>query len=50
MYGEALLRSGSPAEAEPVMRELLDRMAPDAPGRESAEKVYAEIVEALGTS
>ncbi|MCU7729784.1 tetratricopeptide repeat protein [Actinoplanes sp. KI2] len=50
MYGEALLRSGSPAEAEPVVRELLDRMAPDAPGRESAEKVYAEIVEALGTS
>ena len=50
MYGEALLRSGSPGEAEPIVRELLDGMAPDAPGRETAEKVYAEIVEALGTS
>jgi hypothetical protein len=46
----ALLRSGSPAEAEPVVRRVLDGMAPDAPGREAAEKVYAEIVEALGTS
>jgi tetratricopeptide (TPR) repeat protein len=50
MYGEALLRSGSPADAEPVMRQLLDGMAPDAAGRETAEKVYAEIVEALGKS
>ena len=50
MYGEALLRSGSPGEAEPVVRKLLDGMAPDAPGRETAEKVYAEILEALGTS
>ena len=50
MYGEALLRSGSPAEAEPVVRKLLDGMAPGAPGRETAEKVYAEIREALGTS
>lgn len=50
MYGEALLRSGSPGEAEPVVRQLLDGMAPDAPGRETAEKVYAEILEALGTS
>jgi tetratricopeptide (TPR) repeat protein len=50
MFGEALLRSGSPGEAEPVVRELLDGMAPDAPGRETAGKVYAEILEALGTS
>jgi hypothetical protein len=50
MYGEALLRSGSPAEAEPVVRKLLDGMAPGAPGRETAEKVYAEIREALGSS
>jgi tetratricopeptide (TPR) repeat protein len=50
MYGEALLRSGRVTEAEPVVRELLEGMAPDAPGRETTEKVYAEIVEALGTS
>ncbi|MFF5295067.1 hypothetical protein [Paractinoplanes globisporus] len=50
MYGEALLGAGEVAEAEAVMRNLLDVMAPDAPGRETAEKVYAEIREALGTS
>ena len=50
MYGEALLRSGSPGEAEPVVRKLLDGMAPDAPGRQTAEQVYAEILQALGNS
>jgi tetratricopeptide (TPR) repeat protein len=50
MYAEALLRSGSPAEAEPVLRKVLDGMAPDAPGRETTEKVYAEVREALGRS
>jgi tetratricopeptide (TPR) repeat protein len=47
MYGEALLRSGDPAEAEAHLRALLDDMAPDAPGRELAEKVYAEVRESL---
>jgi len=41
---------GGRAEGSSVMRNLLDVMAPDAPGRETAEKVYAEIREALGTS
>jgi alkanesulfonate monooxygenase SsuD/methylene tetrahydromethanopterin reductase-like flavin-dependent oxidoreductase (luciferase family) len=50
MYAEALLRSGAAAEAEKVMRPLLDGMAEEAPGRETAEKVYAEIREALGKS
>ena len=45
MYGEALLRSGSPAEAEPVVRELLDGMAAGRAGRgRLAEKVYAEML------
>ena len=42
MYGEALLRSGSPAQAADLLRDLLARMAPDAPGRGLAEKVYEE--------
>ena len=48
MYGEALLRSGSPAEAEAVLSGLLGRMTSGSPGRERAVTVYAEAREALG--
>jgi tetratricopeptide (TPR) repeat protein len=41
-YGEALLGSGDPVAAEVHLRELLAAMAPDAPGRETAEKIYLE--------
>jgi tetratricopeptide (TPR) repeat protein len=47
MYGEALFRSGQAAEAVALYKELLGRMAPDAPGREMAEKVYAEARSAV---
>jgi hypothetical protein len=50
MYAEALLRSGSPAEAERVLGPLLEGMAPEAPGREVAETVWAEIRKELGKS
>jgi hypothetical protein len=50
MLGEALLRSGSPAEAEALLRALLAGMAPDAPGREVAATVYAEAQAALNGS
>ncbi|GAA0563820.1 hypothetical protein GCM10010172_54020 [Paractinoplanes ferrugineus] len=45
MYGEALLRSGDRAAAVAHLRELLAGMAPDAPGREAAEKIYQEARE-----
>ncbi|WP_433372612.1 tetratricopeptide repeat protein [Actinoplanes sp. CA-142083] len=50
MYAEALLRTGRAAEAEKVLGPLLEGMAPDAPGREVAETVWAEIRQALGKS
>jgi cellulose synthase operon protein C len=46
MYGEALLRSGAPVEAEAYLADLLAGMAPDAPGRELAERVHAEARDA----
>jgi tetratricopeptide (TPR) repeat protein len=48
MLGEALLRSGSPVEAEALLRGLLTRMAEDAPGREVVARVHAEAVETAG--
>ena len=50
MYGEALFRSGAVEAAEAHLRALLDGMPTEAPGRELAEKVYAEALEALGKS
>lgn len=47
MLGEALLRSGSVAEAEELLRTLLDRLPEDAPDRQIAVDVHAEAVEAL---
>jgi cellulose synthase operon protein C len=47
MYGEALLHSGDPAQAEAHLRGLLDGMPPGAADREFAEKVYAEARQAL---
>jgi hypothetical protein len=49
MLGEALLRSGSVAEAEIVLRDLLDGLALDSPSRETAVKVYEETRRALGS-
>ncbi|GIF24909.1 tetratricopeptide (TPR) repeat protein [Actinoplanes tereljensis] len=46
MYAEALLRSGDPAAAEAHLRDLLAGMAPDASGRELAEKIYQEAQDA----
>ncbi|GIM90513.1 hypothetical protein [Paractinoplanes toevensis] len=46
MYAEALLRSGDPAAAEAHLRDLLADMAPDASGRELAEKIYQEARDA----
>lgn len=42
MYGEALLRSGDRAGAQAHLRDLLAGMAPEAAGREMAEKIYQE--------
>nr|WP_296067099.1 tetratricopeptide repeat protein [uncultured Actinoplanes sp.] len=47
MLGEALLRSGDVTEAERVMRELITRLPADAPSREVAERVWAEVQEAV---
>ena len=47
MLAEALLRSGSPAEAERVLSRLLERMRPDAPTREMAEELHTEAVNGL---
>jgi tetratricopeptide (TPR) repeat protein len=48
MLGEALLRSGRPAEAEVLLRRTLAGMGPDAPTRAVAAKVLAETLDALG--
>ena len=48
MYAEALLRSGSPVEAEALLRPLLDGMGPDAPTRAGAADVLADTLDALG--
>ncbi|GGN81222.1 hypothetical protein GCM10010112_57430 [Actinoplanes lobatus] len=42
MLAEALLRSGSPREAERMLDELLKRMSPESPTRELATGLYAE--------
>ena len=42
MLGEALLRSGERAEAEKILRELLDRLPVDSPTRETATRLHAE--------
>jgi tetratricopeptide (TPR) repeat protein len=42
MLAEALLRSGSPEEAERILGALLKRMRPDAPTRELASELYDE--------
>ncbi|MBU2669990.1 tetratricopeptide repeat protein [Actinoplanes bogorensis] len=42
MLGEALLRSGQTSEAEALLAALLERMAPDAPTREMAERLHEE--------
>jgi tetratricopeptide (TPR) repeat protein len=42
MLAEALLRSGSPEEAERILGALLKRMSPDAPTRELASELYDE--------
>ncbi|WP_052163827.1 tetratricopeptide repeat protein [Actinoplanes utahensis] len=47
MLAEALLRSGSPAEAERLLSGLLKRMGPDAPTRELAEQLHTEAVNGL---
>ncbi|MBM2616843.1 tetratricopeptide repeat protein [Actinoplanes sp. LDG1-06] len=47
MLGEALLRSGQPAEAVALLRALLERMPDNAPTREIAVRVHDEAVAAL---
>jgi predicted Zn-dependent protease len=42
MLGEALLRSGSPAEAERLLGALLGRLPDDAPGRQVVTELHAE--------
>jgi hypothetical protein len=48
MYANALLASGSPAEAEALLRPLLDAMRPDAPTRANAAEVLATALDELG--
>jgi tetratricopeptide (TPR) repeat protein len=47
MLAEALLRSGSPKEAERILGALLKRMRPDAPTRELASELYDEAINRL---
>lgn len=47
MLAEALLRSGSPKEAERILGALLKRMRPDAPTRELASGLYDEATNRL---
>ncbi|BEL10598.1 hypothetical protein Q0Z83_087890 [Actinoplanes sichuanensis] len=47
MLAEALLRSGSPKEAERILGALLKRMRPDAPTRELASELYDEATNRL---
>ncbi|WP_433792836.1 tetratricopeptide repeat protein [Actinoplanes sp. CA-252034] len=47
MLAEALLRSGSPKEAERILGALLKRMRPDAPTRELASELYDEVTNRL---
>ncbi|MGX6605444.1 tetratricopeptide repeat protein [Micromonosporaceae bacterium Da 78-11] len=47
MHGEALMRSGSPAEAEALLRGLLERMPADASGRELATRLHQEASDLL---
>ncbi|MEU4156215.1 tetratricopeptide repeat protein [Actinoplanes sp. NPDC026670] len=47
MLAEALLRSGSPKEAERILGALLKRMRPDAPTRELASELYDEVINRL---
>ena len=47
MLGEALLRSGSPVEAQAVLRALLDRLPADADHRPTLTEAYAEAVRAV---
>ena len=42
MLGEALLRSGERAEAEKILRELLDRLPAESPSRETATRLHQE--------
>ncbi|MBL7260795.1 tetratricopeptide repeat protein [Paractinoplanes lichenicola] len=46
MRGEALLRSGRAAEAEALLRALLERMPADSSSRDLAERVHEEAVAA----
>jgi cytochrome c-type biogenesis protein CcmH/NrfG len=46
MLGQALLDSGSPAEAEVLLRALLGRLPEGAPGRDAVAETYAEAVRA----
>jgi tetratricopeptide (TPR) repeat protein len=48
MYANALLASGSPAEAEALLRPLLGAMRPDAPTRANAAEVLATALDELG--
>jgi tetratricopeptide (TPR) repeat protein len=47
MLAEALLRSGSPVEAERLLNVLLKRMRPDAPTRDLARGLHDEAREAI---
>jgi tetratricopeptide (TPR) repeat protein len=47
MLAEALLRSGSPKEAERILGALLKRMRPDAPTRELASELFDEATNRL---
>ncbi|MEV4278712.1 tetratricopeptide repeat protein [Actinoplanes xinjiangensis] len=47
MLAEALLRSGSPKEAERILGALLKRMRPDAPTRDLASELYDEVLNRL---
>jgi hypothetical protein len=47
MLAEALLRSGSPVEAERFLSALLERVRPDAPTRDLATRLHDEVREAI---
>jgi tetratricopeptide (TPR) repeat protein len=46
LLGEALLRAGEPADAETLLRALLDRLPADAPDRPGLAELHAEAAQA----